>query len=234
MGFDVRRRLSVADAVTLANAVVGFAAGAVASTDLQLAARLMLLAIILDAVDGIVAREGDSSAVGPLLDSITDVISFGATPSLFLFVALTGTYGGVGESSPPVIVAITLLAAVYAVFSVIRTAFYTTYIEGVDARPGIPNTLGVIILATAYLSGITSPLVLAAGAVVLSLLMVAPFDFPKPGARTAIPMGVVLSVSVVAPTALGRLGPRMMLVVALAFLTLGPRYYWEGDGTSVE
>ncbi|MFC7028242.1 hypothetical protein ACFQH8_13800 [Halomicroarcula sp. GCM10025710] len=60
MGFDVRRRLSVADTVTLANAVVGFAAGAVAFTDLQLAARLMLVAIIFDAVDGIVAREGES------------------------------------------------------------------------------------------------------------------------------------------------------------------------------
>ena len=234
MGFDVRRRLSVADTVTLANAVVGFAAGAVAYTDLQIAARLMLLAIILDAVDGIVAREGDSSAVGPLLDSITDVISFGATPSLFLFVVLTGTYGSVGEASPVVVVGITLLAAVYAVFSVVRTAFYTTYIDGADARPGIPNTLGVIILSTAYLSGITNPLVLAAGAVVLSLLMVAPFDFPKPGARTAIPMGAVLSISVVAPTALGRLGPRVMLVVALLFLTLGPRYYWEGTEASAE
>ncbi|MFC7028243.1 phosphatidylcholine/phosphatidylserine synthase [Halomicroarcula sp. GCM10025710] len=167
------------------------------------------------------------AAVGPLLDSITDVISFGATPSLFIFVALTGTYGGVGDTSPVVVAGLTLLAAVYAVFSVVRTAFYTTYIEGADARPGIPNTLGVIILATAYLAGVTNPLVLAGGAVVLSLLMVSPFDFPKPGARTAIPMGVVLSVSVVAPTAFGRAGPRVMLVVALLFLTLGPRYYWE-------
>lgn len=227
MGFEVRRRLSVADTVTLGNAVVGFAAGAVAFTDLALAARLMLVAIIFDAVDGIVAREGESSTVGPLLDSITDVISFGATPSLFVFVLLTDAYGGVGEADGVVLVGLTLLASVYAVFSVVRTAFYTAYIDTAENRPGIPNTLGTIILATAYLAGITNPLVLAGAAVVLSLLMISPYDFPKPGARTAIPMGVVLSVSVVAPTAFGRLGPRVMLGIALLFLTLGPRYYWE-------
>ena len=63
MGFEVRRRLSVADTVTLFNAVVGFVAGAIAFTDQHLAARLILLAVIADAIDGIVARNGDSSRI---------------------------------------------------------------------------------------------------------------------------------------------------------------------------
>lgn len=226
MGFEVRRRLSVADTVTLCNAVVGFVAGAVAFADLRLAARLILLAVIADALDGILARNGGSSAVGPLLDSVTDVVSFGATPSLFLYVVLTEAYGGYGSVSPVAFVGLALVASAYVVFSVVRTAFYTTYMDEPDERPGMPNTLGSIIIATAYLSGVTHPLVLGAVAVVLSVAMVAPFDYPKPGPKHAIPMGVVQAVAVVAPTAFYRVGPRAMLVIAVLFFALGPRYYW--------
>lgn len=225
MSFEVHRRLSRADTVTLCNAVVGFAAGIVAFSDLQLAARLLLLSVIVDALDGIVARSGDNSDVGPLLDSITDVVSFGVTPSLFVYVLLSSQYGGV-TGDPLVFVAVVIGSALYAVFSILRTAFYTTYFDGAEERPGMPNSLGAILLATTYLAGITDPLVLAVWVGILAVAQVSPFDYPKPGVKTVGPMGVVLFVSVVAPTAFGRAGPRLMLVIALLFFALGPRYYW--------
>jgi len=226
MGFEVYRRLSRADAVTLCNAVVGFAAGVVAFTDLHLAARLILLSVIVDALDGIVARSGESSAVGPLLDSITDVVSFGVTPSLFVYVLLLELYGGPADTAPATVLAVAAVASLYAVFSIIRTAFYTTYFEDAVERPGMPNSLGAIVLATAYLGGITDPLVLTIGVSVLAVAQVTPFDYPKPGVRTVGPMGVVLFLAVAAPAALGRAGPRLMLAIALLFFALGPRYYW--------
>lgn len=226
MGFEVSRRLSRADAVTLCNAAVGFTAGVVAFTDLQLAARLILLSVIVDALDGIVARSGASSDVGPLLDSITDVVSFGVTPSLFVYVLLSGAYGGVDDGSIGAFLAVSLTAALYAIFSILRTAFYTTYFDGTDERPGMPNSLGAILVATAYLAGITHPVLIAASAAVLAVAQVTPFDYPKPGVKTVAPMGVVLFVAVVAPMALGRAGPRLMLGIALLFFALGPRYYW--------
>ena len=226
MGFEVHRRLSAADGVTLLNAVVGFAAGAVAFGDLQLAARLLLLAVIVDALDGIVARNGESSEVGPLLDSITDIVSFGVTPSLFVYVLLTDAVGGVETGDALVVAGAALVASLYAVFSVVRTAFYSTYIDGADERPGMPNSLGAILLATGYLAGVTDPFVVAGAMAVLAVFQVSPFDYPKPGLTTVVPMGVVLSLSVVAPLAFGRAGPRIMLAIALLFFALGPRYYW--------
>ncbi|MDS0283235.1 protein sorting system archaetidylserine synthase [Haloarcula onubensis] len=222
MGFRVHRRLSRADAVTLCNAVVGFAAGVVAFTDLQLAARLVLLSVIVDALDGIAARNGESSEVGPLLDSITDVLSFGVTPSLFVYVVLQSGYG---DAAPVATVGLVVVASLYAVFSILRTAFYTTYFDGAEERPGMPNSLGAILLATAYLAGVTDPLVVAVGATLLAVAQVSPFDYPKPGVKTVGPMGVVLFGAVVAPTAFGRAAPRLMLVIALLFFALGPRYY---------
>lgn len=226
MGFEVHRRLSVADAVTLVNAVVGFVAGAVAFADLHLAARLLLLSVIVDALDGIVARSGDSSAVGPLLDSITDVVSFGVTPSLFVYVLLTDAVGGIETAPPLVFVGVSLVASLYAVLSVVRTAFYSTYFDAPDERPGMPNSLGAILLATAYLAGFTDPFLVAAGMAVVAVAQVSPFDYPKPDVKTVVPMGVVLFGSVVAPTAFGRAAPRVMLGIALLFFALGPRYYW--------
>jgi len=226
MGFRVHRRLSRADAVTLCNAVVGFAAGVVAFTDLHLAARLVLLSVIVDALDGITARNGESSDVGPLLDSITDVLSFGVTPSLFVYVVLASSYGGVGEADPVVTVGLFVAASLYAVFSILRTAFYTIYFDGAEERPGMPNSLGAILLATAYLAGLTGPILITVGAAALAVAQVSPFDYPKPGVKTVGPMGVVLFGAVVAPTAFGRAAPRLMLVIALLFFALGPRYYW--------
>ncbi|MDS0258926.1 protein sorting system archaetidylserine synthase [Haloarcula sp. S1CR25-12] len=226
MGFEVHRRLSRADAITLCNAVVGFAAGVVAFTDLHLAARLLLLSVIIDALDGITARNGNSSEVGPLLDSITDVLSFGVTPSLFVYVVLQSGYDVTPATDPGLFVATAVVASLYAVFSVLRTAFYTTYFDGAEERPGMPNSLGAILLATAYLAGVTNPLAIAVGAAVLAVAQVSPFDYPKPGVKTVGPMGAVLFVAVVAPRAFGRAGPRAMLVIAALFFALGPRYYW--------
>ncbi|WP_226013057.1 protein sorting system archaetidylserine synthase [Halomicrobium salinisoli] len=226
MGLQVRERLGLADAVTLVNAVVGFVAGVVAFSDPTLAARLVLLAAIADALDGIVARRAGNTEVGPLLDSITDVVSFGATPALVLFGVARARYGELSEMDPAVAAAALLVPAGFVVFSVLRTAFYTVYVGEGETRPGIQNTLAATILAAGYLAGLGSvPLVFAAAAV-LSVLMVAPVPFPKLLARDAVVLGVVQAGAIVAPAALGRAFPRILLVAALAYLTLAPRYYW--------
>lgn len=226
MGLQVRRRLGVADAITLVNAGVGFVAGVVAFTDPALAARLILLAAIVDALDGITARNHGNSDVGALLDSITDVISFGTTPGLFVYGLLRAEYGGLGEFSAPVLVVALLVPAAFAAFSVLRTAFYEVYVGEGEDRPGIPNALAAVILATAYLAGLTSVPVLVAGTLVLSVLMVAPVRYPKLALRDAVGLGAIQAGAILAPATLRGAFPLALLVAALAYLSLGPWYYW--------
>lgn len=226
MSLAVRRRLGVADAVTLVNAVIGFAAAVVAYTDPSLAARLILLAAIADAVDGIIARFAGNTEVGPLLDSITDVVSFGATPALFVFGVARAEYGPVADLGPLTLALVVLLSSSFVVFSILRTAFYTVYVGEDERRPGIQNTLAATILAAAYLAGVAPVSVLLAGTLVLSLLMVAPVPYPKLLARDALVLGVVQAVAIADPTAFQRLPARILLVAAVAYLVLAPRYYW--------
>jgi CDP-diacylglycerol--serine O-phosphatidyltransferase len=229
-GLRVRERLGVADVVTLVNAVVGLVAGVVALSDPAPAARLILLAAIADALDGIVARSFGSTTVGPLLDSVTDVVSFGATPALFVYAAAASEWGWLADgptAAPPGELAAALgVAAVFVVMSVLRTALYEQFVGEDEHRPGIQNTLAATIVVTAYLAGLTSVPALLAASVALSLAMVAPVGYPKLLARDASVLGVVQAGAIVAPTAYGRVFPRVLLVAALAYMLLGPRYYW--------
>ncbi|PSQ34440.1 CDP-diacylglycerol--serine O-phosphatidyltransferase [Halobacteriales archaeon SW_12_69_24] len=201
-GLRVRERLGFADVVTLSNAAVGIVAAVVAFSAPALAARLLLLAAIADALDGITARTMGSSDVGPLLDAITDVVSFGAT-------AVLG------------------VATFFAVMSIVRTALYAKHFTEDHTRPGVQNTLAATILAAAYLAGLSWVPGLLVGTVVLSVAMVVPVPYPKLSARDAAVMGVVQFGAVLAPSALGRVLPRALLVAAFAYLLLAPRFYWE-------
>ena len=229
-GLRVRERIGVADTITLANAVVGFVAGVVALTDPALAARLVLLAAIADALDGIVARQFGGTQVGPLLDSVTDVVSFGATPALLIYGAAAAEWGWLGDgllAAPPAQAATALaVGGAFVVFSVLRTALYSEFVDEGANRPGIQNTLGATILAAAYLAGFTWVPGLLAVALVLSVAMVAPVGYPKLLARDAGILGVVQAAAIVAPLAYGRVLPRFLLVAALGYMLLAPRYYW--------
>lgn len=233
MSLQVSRRLGFADGVTLVNAVVGFVAGVVAFTDPRLAARLILLAAIVDALDGIVARSAGNSRVGPLLDSITDVVSFGTTPGLFVFGIFRLEYDGIDELAPPFLVVALLVPAGFAAFSILRTAFYEVYVSEGEDRPGIPNALAAVILAAAYLSDIVPVAVLLGATVILSVLMVAPVRYPKLAVRDASVLGVVQALAILGPSLFRGVFPIALLVAAMAYLTLGPRYYWGPSDASV-
>jgi len=232
MSLRVRERLGLADVVTLLNATVGLLAmTAAVALGPEPAARLILLAAVADGMDGIIARKHGGTSVGPYLDSMADVISFGTAPALFVFAA---TRPAILASLPadlpvPAVVAVlatSLVPAVVVVFSLIRTALYTVHALEDERRPGVQNTLAASILAAAYLAGVTDVLALLAGALALSVLMIAPVPYPKLSARDALAMGAVQTGAIVAPTAFSRLLPRSLLVAAIAYMALAPRYYW--------
>jgi CDP-diacylglycerol--serine O-phosphatidyltransferase len=92
--FSLIRGLTLADLFTLGNGLCGVAAifAAVrfaAANDprhIYAAAVLIVVALVLDVLDGWVARRrGQASALGRELDSLADVISFGVAPAAIAF-----------------------------------------------------------------------------------------------------------------------------------------------------
>jgi len=233
MGWLVRR-MGVADVVTLLNGAVGFGAGVVAFHDPGLAARLVLLAAILDAIDGIVARRFGNTEAGPLLDSITDVVSFGVTPALLVVAVGEGGYGPPGTAPLALTAGILATGALFVLLSVVRTAMYTTYVDPDDDRPGVQNTLAATIVAAAYLADVLPPWALLVLTAILAVTMVAPLPYPKLRAGDAMVLGLVQVAAVAVPTAFSALFPRIILVAATAYAIGAPWFYWgKNGGTTV-
>lgn len=227
MSLRVRERLGVADVMTLLNATVGVGAMAAAVIGRPvLVAQLILLAAVADGLDGIIARWRGGTSVGPYLDSMADIVSFGTATGLFVFAVANDEWTALTDD-PALFAAAVGAASVFVVFSLVRTALYTVYVGEDENRPGIQNTLAASILAAAYLAGLTWVPGVLAGTVVLSVLMIAPVPYPKLAARDALVMGVVQMGAILAPTVLNRVFPRALLVAALAYMFLSPRYYWS-------
>lgn len=220
-------RLGLADAVTVTNAVVGFLAVVVAPTDARVAARLVLLSAVADGLDGVVARRFGGSAAGEYLDSLADVASFAVAPAVVV-VAVVRAEWGLGFAPPTARTALAFgLPALFVAMAVTRLGMYTAYDTAVDSTEGTPSTLAATVLASAVLAGITNPQVLLAGTAAFVYLMVSTVRYPDLLARDALLMGVVHSLAVLFPDALGRTFPYALLTLGLAYLALSPWFYWR-------
>lgn len=216
-------RTGLADAVTVANGMIGFVACALVAVDVGLAARAILLAAVADGLDGVIARYHGKTRMGEYLDSLADVASFGVAPALLVSGAAT-VDATPGEVTPTVVAAV-VVPALFVGMAVLRLGMYTAYDVAERTTEGVQTTLAATVLAAGYLSGATDPRLLLAGAGVLTYLMVTEIRYPELPARHALPMGAVQAGAIVVPTVLARAFPRVLLVMALGYLLLGPQFY---------
>lgn len=225
MGSRFFEGLSVADVVTLANAVLGFLAIVVAFEDPELAARLILIAAVADGVDGVLARAYGGSDIGPYLDSLADVSSFSLAPAALVYVVvIEGSVPGLdGTGERLVFLAV---PALFVTLAVLRLGVYTARDTASTATIGAPTTLAATIIAAFLLTAHASPAVLLAGSAVLAVAMVSPIEYPDLLARDALLMGGIHVLAVLVPTFYGHVFPYALLTLAVAYLVLGPGFYW--------
>ena len=80
---------AISDGISLMNMLCGFISILLAiNHNFELSAILMIIAIMFDSVDGWVARKinrNDKLKFGQNIDSLSDAISFGAAPAVFLY-----------------------------------------------------------------------------------------------------------------------------------------------------
>jgi CDP-diacylglycerol--serine O-phosphatidyltransferase len=216
-------RLGAADVVTAANAALGFAAAAAASLSPALAARLVLLAAIADGLDGVLARRFGGTDAGEHLDSLADVASFAVAPAVLVFAVGRAQWG----LADPRIAAAVLLPALFVAIAVVRLAIYTVEDAGNHSTEGVQSTLAATLLAGGYLAGIVEPAFLLGAVGLLCYLMVAPVTYPDLYPRDALVLGGLQALAVLFPEAVKGVFPRALLVAALAYLVLAPRFYWR-------
>ena len=174
---------AVPSAFTLGNLLSGFFSIVYASQgNLEFAAWLIVIAGLFDLLDGMVARiAGSSSAFGVELDSLCDVVSFGAAPSFLIYQFGLDRMGlfGVLIASLPVLCGAVRLARFNTLADVGEKQDYFTGLP-------IPAQAGMIVAFiltfeddswfTALERGRLS--ILIPLTVLVSVLMVSPIRFP--------------------------------------------------------
>ncbi len=218
-------RLGLADAVTLFNAVIGFIAVIVVFEDIILAARIMLLAAILDGLDGVVARVVGGSPVGSYLDSLADVVSFGMAPAAMIY-AVTADLGA-GTMTDPWTIAAYVVSGAFLIAVIVRLAMYTAFDANAASTKGVPSTLAATIIGAAVLTGLFTPKIVLGVAGAFCYLMVSTIRYPDLLARDALLMGIVHALAVIFPMALNRSFPVALLTLGLAYMFLSPWLYWR-------
>ncbi|MFE9250378.1 CDP-diacylglycerol--serine O-phosphatidyltransferase [Streptomyces sp. NPDC007088] len=207
-----RLRLSLADVLTLGNAVCGFAAIYCVTTAVLIphlldgdtgdgvrqgaasAVLFILLGALFDLCDGIVARRFGGSGMGAELDNLSDLISFGLAPAYFVLVwGLVG--GGENHLAPVVVSAVAVLLG-----GVMRLARFscTTMRDGMFEGMPIPfaalTVLSVVLLQLSFVVTVLAVLAVA-------WLMVSRVAYPKPTGRLAVATALWGAVNVACLTA---------------------------------
>lgn len=219
-------RLGVADAVTIANAALGFVAVVVAVVDIDLAARLILLAAIADGLDGILARRYGGTDAGPYLDSLADVASFAVAPAVLSFVVITDGFAIGFDAVTPELLIVTGVCALFVAMAVTRLGMYTAYDISGSYTEGVQTTLAATVLGAAILAGETQPWLVLAVTGAFCYLMVSRIQYPDLLVRDAAIMGVVHALAIIVPDVAGRTFPYALLTLGLAYMALSPWFYW--------
>ena len=143
----------------------------------QQACLFIIYAGLFDAFDGVVARfTGTSSRFGVELDSLADVVSFGAAPSFLLYKAYFHLQDGFGIA----------LASLIMIFGALRLARFNAQLVGFDKNyfSGVPVPIPAVTVSAFFLfyfnknfSPQLSEIFVYSLAIVLPLLMVSKFKY---------------------------------------------------------
>ena len=181
----IERKYILPNAITATNMLLGFLSITMSiKGNFNLAAWLILLAMVFDALDGLTARKLDAfSEFGKEFDSFCDSVSFGMAPGILIFSILSTT----ADNFPKEL--ITPLAFIYALAGVVRLVKFnvvTTASSCKDDFSGmpIPNGANLVVSYFLFAEAIglgVNPKILSVIALGSSVLMIStiPFKIPQ-------------------------------------------------------
>ena len=195
----------------------------------EAAAIAIFVAMILDGLDGRVARLTDTqSAFGVQYDSLSDMVSFGLAPALVSFSWALGHLGKFGWAA----------AFLYAACAALRLARFNTQVGTVDKGVfiGLASPTAAAIVASMVWAGhdveVGSGLAIVAALVTLAagLLMVSNFrysSFKKLDFKGRVPF-VMMLVVILVFFLVTIDPPRVLLTLAVIYTASGPaQWFWQ-------
>lgn len=195
---NIQNFLAISDFVSLLNMISGFLS-IICSINhyFELAAILMIIAIVFDSIDGWVARKtnrNDILGFGKNIDSLSDAISFGAAPAVFIYTSINPT----SITLQSVVILVSLLIVVCGVLRLARYNIIADHIN-ISGFIGFPIPGISLIVATYYLSGLYNTYIALILSIIVSILMISNVKYPKFSNMPIIAISCILIVLIILP-----------------------------------
>jgi CDP-diacylglycerol--serine O-phosphatidyltransferase len=136
----------------------------------SIAAAFILICVLADGADGILARTRGQESLGFQLDSLADLISFGLLPSILVYYVVRETTG-----NRSIFFLIFIISFIYTVSGMLRLARYNIAPQETTFY-GLPITAGGLIIALYILAGLP-PAGLLIVALILAGLMISEIKY---------------------------------------------------------
>ena len=209
-------KIKIADFITMGNGVCGFLAmlslrerwGEQLASDnphFLPAIALIILGMILDGLDGEVARWelkrfGVKNNLGHYLDSISDTITFCLAPAYLLYSVYCLPWKNATQSDIIINIVIVLTCVLVAAFGILRLGKFVSSGHKLDIFMGLPTPPNAFILCILCFLFQDHWYVTIPVAVIMAFLMISDYKYPKIHGRVRLIFGVLILLFVLSLT----------------------------------
>lgn len=178
MNTKIESFVAISDLVSLMNMASGFLSIIMSvKQDFFLASILMIFSLLFDSIDGWVARKTnrvDEYEFGKNIDSLSDVVSFGVSPAVFL-------YSFCLTNAPNLEIPTAIVSLFIVICGVLRLTRYNVISNQVKGFIGFPIPGIAVIMAAFYLSGLFNIYIALIIAIIVSIAMICNKSYDKFG-----------------------------------------------------
>jgi CDP-diacylglycerol--serine O-phosphatidyltransferase len=215
------RILSIADIVTILNAVLGFFALLMIFSDqFYVAASLILFGLLTDGLDGIIARRMRKSRIGEYLEAIADMVSLSIAPLVLIY----KIYYEMVFSQLYLLLILDIVLVFSLICSIIRLSSFSLFKEK-QFFLGLPTSASAIflVLISFFKPDIwySIPVI-----IILSLAMISSILFPKPGLKVNLIAAVFIIATILLDGMYFTVAPLLLLAAIISYIIIGPIYFW--------
>ncbi len=209
--------LSVADLISITNAVLGFLAIIMLfEGEIRLAFNLILLAVVADGLDGIIARKIGHSQLGEYLESMADMTSLVIAPGFFVYIIYKDIFFEI-EYYPVYFI---FVLVVFLSLGVVRLASFHLMKKD-NCFVGLPaSAASLIIVILSYMefeSMYILPIIL-----LMAFLMVSNLNFPKVDKKMALLSAILILFVLIFDKQYNSIALSVFFVSIILYCILGP------------
>ncbi len=176
MNTKMQSFIGLSDLVSLMNMSCGFLSILMSiNHNFYYAAIFMILSLLFDSIDGWVARKTnrlDEYEFGKNIDSLSDIVSFGVSPAIFL-------YSFSLVNAPYLEVPTVLVSLFIIICGILRLTRYNVISNNVEGFIGFPIPGIAIIIASFYISGLFNIYIALILAIIVSIAMICNIPYEK-------------------------------------------------------